>query len=92
MTLFAFCESTKVSHKKRGQSMTPRAHEERCYSSLWGTGGSVTDHCAYFSDVISLRSPAVKLVEKYCEAFKWAPTTFPLKSKYFVIAISQTHN
>ena len=70
MTLFAFCESTKVSHKKRGQSMTPRAHEERCYSSLWGTGGSVTDHCAYFSDVISLRSPAVKLVEKYCEAFK----------------------
>ena len=46
--------------------MTPRAHEERCYNSLGGTGKSVTDHCAYFSDVISLPCPAVKLVEKYC--------------------------
>ena len=66
VTLFAFRESNKVSHNKRGQSMTPRAHEERCYNSLGGTGKSVTDHCAYFSDVISLPCPAVKLVEKYC--------------------------
>ena len=90
--MFAFCESTKVSHKKIGQSMTPSAHEERCYNSLWGTGNSVTDHCAYFSDVISLRSLAVKLVKKYCWAFKWTQTTFALKSKCFVIAISRTHN
>ena len=41
VTLFAFCESTKVSHKKRGQSMTPRAFKGRCCYSLLGTGGSV---------------------------------------------------
>ena len=29
-----FCENTKVSHKRRGQSETPRAHEERCYNPL----------------------------------------------------------
>ena len=29
MSLLAFCESTKVSHRIRGQSMTPRAHKGR---------------------------------------------------------------
>ena len=32
--LLRFCESTKVSHKKRCQSMTQLAHEEICYNSL----------------------------------------------------------
>ena len=66
MILFAFCESTKVSYRKRGQSLTPRAHEGRCYNSPWGTGGSVSDHCAYSSDASGLLSPAVKLVGKLC--------------------------
>ena len=66
MILFAFFESTKVSYRKRGQSLTPRAHEGRCYNSPWGTGGSVSDHCAYSSDASGLLSPAVKLVGRLC--------------------------
>ena len=46
--------------------MTPRAHEGRCYNSLCGTEGSVSDHCAYFLDSTCLRRPVVKLVERYC--------------------------
>ena len=66
MILFAFFESTKVSYRKRGQSLTPRAHEGRCCNSPWGTGGSVSDHCAYSSDASGLLSPAVKLVGRLC--------------------------
>ena len=80
--MFASCENTKVSHKKSGQSKTPHAHEERCYNPLWGTEGSVTDHWAYFSDAISLQSPAVKLVERLCYALK---QTLPIYANKYQI-------